>query len=94
MNYAGAGIGAFILVTIVNWIVFTVIIYLAKPNFFNDNGNIDLWTTFWVSFLMAIISSIVLALFGWGMYGAYQSNNNCQPQPQQCYTCQPTGLGC
>jgi hypothetical protein len=93
MNIAGAGIGAFILVIIVNWIVFSIIIWCAKPNFFNESGNLDLWTTFWVSLLLAIFSSIVLALLGWGLYGSYQNNNcqpQCQPQPQQCIKCVPT----
>jgi len=71
---------------IVIWIVFSLIVQWAKPEFFKKCGSLNWWTTFWVVALAMlavwVINVIVTCLIQW-FKGPGDTCNSCQ---------QPTGF--
>lgn len=66
MNVALGVILGFIAQTLIIWLALSLLIYLANPAFINPKTeNIDLWTVFWVSLVLAVFTAIITGLISW-----------------------------
>lgn len=65
---------------IVIWVVFSLIIQWAKPEFFKKCGSLNWWTTFWVTLVSIlfvwIISVIITCIIQWAK-GSNESCDSC-----------------
>lgn len=66
---------------IVIWVVFSLIVQWAKPEFFKPCGSLNWWTTFWVTLVAIlfvwIIGVIITAIIQW-FKGAGETCGSCQ----------------
>ncbi len=84
----------FIISILISWVVFSLILMWWKPTFYNNDGSVNWWTTFWVTavtlifaWLVTVILGLIFEAFRKNQYGACAPA--CAPVPAPAPVCAP-----